>query len=123
MNDKGISDDLTAIAAQAAEQTMEKVHGAMGNYFSWLRQMASASPWGNTDLNKKLLKYAEQNIDAALTFAQKLGGAKNLSDVVKIQSEFVAMQFKSYNEQERELGEAYGKSMLSTTKMPFGTNQ
>ena len=58
MNDKGISDDLTAIAAQAAEQTMEKVHGAMGNYFSWLRQMASASPWGNTDLNKKLLKYA-----------------------------------------------------------------
>jgi hypothetical protein len=85
MSDKGISNDLTAIAAQ--------------------------------------LKYAEQNIDAALTFAQKLGEAKNLSDVVKIQSEFVAMQFKSYNEQAKELGEAYGKSIMSTTKMPFGTNQ
>jgi hypothetical protein len=120
-NDKGIPKDVTAIAEEAAEQTMEKVYGAMGNYFSWLRQMASASPWDNTDLNKKLLKYAEQNIGAALTFAQKLSKAKNLSDVVTIQSEFVAMQFNSYNEQARELGDVYGKSVMSAMKTPFGT--
>jgi hypothetical protein len=119
-NDKGIRSDLTAIAEEAAKQTMEKVHGAIGNYFSWLRQMASASPWGNTDLNKQLLSYAQQNIDAALTLAQKLSRAENLSDVVKIQGEFIAMQFKSYNEQVGELGDAYGKSVMNAMKTPFG---
>jgi hypothetical protein len=88
---------------------------------TWLRQMASASPWGINDLNKKLLNYAQQNIDAALTLAQKLSGAKDLSDVFKIQSEFVAMQFKSYNEQAGELGDAYGRSVMSAMKTPFGT--
>lgn len=121
-NDKGIPKDITAIAEEAAKQTMEKVHGAIGNYFSWLRQMASASPWGNTDLNKNLLKYAEQNIEAALTFAQEVSKAKNLSDVIKIQSEFVAMQFKSYSEQAGELGDAYGKSVMNAMKTPFGAS-
>ena len=120
--DKEIPRDLTAIAEEAAKQTMEKVHGAIGNYFSWLRQMASASPWSNTDLNKSLLNYAQHNIDAALMLAQKLSQAKNLSDVVQIQSEFVAKQFNSYSEQARELGDAYGKSVMNVMKKPFGTS-
>ena len=38
-NDKGLSNDLTAIAEQAIEQTMQRVHGAMENYFGSLRQI------------------------------------------------------------------------------------
>lgn len=116
--DKGPLDDLSAFAEQAAQQTMEKVHGALGNYFSWLRKMQSASPWGDTDLNKRLLKYAEQNIDAAFTFAQKLSQAKTVQDVVKIQTEFMQTQFDAFSEQAKQVGAAYGQSVKTAIKNP-----
>jgi hypothetical protein len=46
---------LTGMAEQLAEHSMEKAQGAMKNYFGWLQSAMSAAPWGNTDLNKKLL--------------------------------------------------------------------
>jgi hypothetical protein len=60
--------------------------------------------FANTDLNKKLLKYAEQNVDAAFTFAQKLSQAKNMQDVAKIQTAFMQTQSNALSEQAKELG-------------------
>jgi hypothetical protein len=72
---------------------------------------------GNTDLNKKPMSYA---ITAPLSFAQKLSQAKNLEDVVKIQTEFVRAQTDSFNEHAREIGEIYTKVATSATKTPVG---
>jgi hypothetical protein len=44
---------------------MEKAQGAMKNYFGWLQSAMLAAPWGNTDLNNKLLDYAAENTAAA----------------------------------------------------------
>jgi hypothetical protein len=44
---------------------MEKAQGAMKNYFGWPQSAMSAAPWGNTDLNNKLLDYAAENTAAA----------------------------------------------------------
>ena len=76
-------------ARQAAEQMTERTQEAIGNYFSWLQNAMQASPWGNTDLNRKLMSYATETTIAPLSVAQKLSQAKNLEDVVKIQTEFV----------------------------------
>ena len=111
-------DGLTANAEQAARQTMDIVHGALGNYFSWLRKMQSASPLGDTDLNKTLLKYAEQNVNAAFTFAQKLSQAKTLQEVIEIQTEFTQTQFNAFKEQAKDLGAAYTESAKGTKKTP-----
>jgi hypothetical protein len=97
-------DDLPEFAEQAAKQTMEAVHAAMTNYFSWLRKMQSATQWGNADLNKKLLKYAEQSIDAAFTFAQRLSKAKSMQDVAQIQTDFMQAQLTWFTEQAQDLG-------------------
>jgi hypothetical protein len=111
---------LTGMAEQLAEHSMERAQGAMKNYFGWLQSAMSAAPWGNTDLNKKLLDYAEENTAAAFEFVQKLTRAKNWEDVAKIQSEFMSTQLSSLNEQAKNIGETYTKTMGAATKTPFG---
>jgi hypothetical protein len=111
---------LTGIAEQLAAHSMERAQGAMKNYFGWLHSAMSAAPWGNTDLNKKLLDYAQENSAAALEFVQKLTKAKTLEDVVTIQTEFVSAQLNSLNDQAKDIGDACAKTVGAATKTPFG---
>jgi hypothetical protein len=105
-------------ARQAAEQMTERTQDVITNYFSWLQNAMQASPWGNTDLNKKLMSYTTETVTAPLSFVQKLSQAKNLEDVVKIQTEFVRAQTDSFNEHAKEIGEIYTKVATAATKTP-----
>ena len=108
-------EDLSAIA----KQTMEQTRGAMVSYFDFLEKSISASPWGGTDLSKKLKSYAEKNIATALGFAEKLSHAKDFQDLVRIQTEFVQTQSKSLGEQAKELGEISAKAAADAIEKPF----
>ena len=79
----------------------------------------SASPWANTDLNKKLLNYTTENVSAAFEFLQKLSQAKNMEDAVKIQTEFMSAQMNSFNEQVKNIGEIYTRT-TAAMRTPFG---
>jgi hypothetical protein len=111
--------DVFEPARRTAEQMTEGTQEMITNYFSWLQNAMQASPWGNTDLNRKLMSFAVQTVTAPLSFAQKLSQAKNLEDVVKIQAEFVRAQTDSFNEHAKEIGEIYAKVATSATKTPL----
>jgi phasin len=116
--------DPTGAVMEAAERTteatLEKAHEATENYLSWVEKTMAGSPWGNTDFSKKLVEYTTQNVNASFQFVQRLGQAKNFQDVVRLQSEFMETQFASFNEQAKNLSEAYTKAMAGITKgMPF----
>ena len=116
--DKRPNEHSPAYAEQAARQTMDVAHGTLATYFGWLRKMQSASQWGDTPLNKALLKYTEQNVDAAFTFAQKLSQAKNAEDAAKIQTEFMQTQFNAFSERFKNLGAAYTETAQGNEKTP-----
>jgi len=111
---------LTGMAEQLAEHSMDRAQGAMKNYFGWLQSAMSAAPWGNTDLNKKLLDYTEENTAAALEFVQKLTRAKNWEEVTKIQTEFMSTQLNSLNQQAKKISDAYTKTVGAVTNTPLG---
>ena len=117
--DKEPSEPLTGIATQTAEQITQRTQEAMESCFKWFQATMSDSPWGNTDLNKKLLSYATENISAAFGFLQKLSQAKNMEDVVKIQTEFMSAQMNSFNEQAKNIGEIYTRT-AAAMRTPFG---
>jgi hypothetical protein len=119
VKDKATSESLTGMAKQTAEQITGRTQEATENYFRWLQTTMSASPWSNTELNKKLLSYATKNVSAAFGFVQKLSQAKNLEDVVKIQTEFMTTQMNSFNEQAKNIGEIYTKT-AAAMRAPFG---
>jgi len=97
-------------------QIEERTKHAMETYFSWLQNAMSASQWSNVDLNKKLMSYATDNVTAAVGLVQKLSQAKNLEDVVKIQTEFMSKQLGSFNEQTRTMVEICTKAAQDMTK-------
>ena len=112
--------DAFQSARQAADRVTEGTQETITNYFSWLQNAMQACPWGNTELNKKLMNYATETFTAPLSFVQKFSQARNLEDVVKIQTEFVKAQMDSFNEHTKELEEIYTKVATSATKAPIG---
>jgi hypothetical protein len=111
-SDKEPFEDLSAIAAQ----TMEKTRGAMDNYFNFLQKTMSSYPWGGSELAGKLKGFAEQNIAASHEYVRKLSQAKNLQDVIQIQTEFMQTQLSSFAEQAQKLGEVYVKAATGAMK-------
>jgi hypothetical protein len=107
-------------ARQTAEKVTQGTQEAIANYFGWLQNVMHTSPWGNTDLNKKMMNYAIETVTAPLSLVQKLSQARNLEDVVKIQTEFVRERTDSFNEHAREIGEIYTRVATSATRTPAG---
>jgi hypothetical protein len=106
-------------ARQAAEQMTERTQETIANYFGWLQNVLQATPWGNTELNKKLMGYAVETVTAPLSFTQKLSQARNLEDMVRIQAEFVRAQTDSFNEHIKKIGEIYTNVATSATRTPI----
>ena len=100
-------------------QIEERTKHAMETYFSWLQNAMSAFPWSNTNLNRILLSNAAQNVTATFAFMHKLSQAKNLEEVVKIQTEFMNAQLSSLNDQAKVIGEIYTRAATAAAKTPF----
>jgi hypothetical protein len=97
-------------------QIEERTRHAMETYVKWLQNAMSASPWRNIDLNKKLLSYATDNVTAAVGLVQKLSLAKDVEQVVKIQTEFMSQQLNSFKEQTKTIVEICTKAAQGMTK-------
>jgi Phasin protein len=111
--DKEPFESLTTTAELITEPTMQ----AMENYVSWLQSAMSTFPWVDTDLNKKLMSHATENVTATFAFLRKLSQAKTFEDVTKTQMEFMSEQFLSFNEQTIIIREIYTK--MATMERPF----
>ena len=112
--DKEPFESLTGIEQDV--QITERTKHAMENYFSWLQNAMSASPWSNIDVNKKPMSYATENVTAAVGLVEKLSHAKNLEEVVTIQTEFMSKQLGSLNEQTKTIMEICAKAAQAATK-------
>ena len=112
-------EDWNANAQRTLEQTMEHTRGVLGQYFQFLEQTLSSYPSARTEFGEKLKSYAEKNIATAREYANKLSQAKDLQDVVRIQTEFMQMQFNAFGEQTKSLGEAFTKAATDAVKTPF----
>ena len=114
-NDKKSSKEPNVLAGQ----TMDQARVAMENYLNFFQKNMSAAPWAGTELNKKVADNAQKNVNSAFEFAQKLTHAKDLQDVVRIQTEFFQTQLKSLTEQAKDLGETATKAVTDAMKGPF----
>jgi hypothetical protein len=119
--DKEPFQSLTGIAQQTAEEIAKQTRRATETYFSWVQNAMSVFPWINTDLNRKLLSHATENVTAAVSFMQQLSRAKSLEDVSKIQADFMEKQMKLFSEQTKTVGEIT-QAAADAMKKPFGTS-
>ena len=57
------------------------------------------------DIGSKAIAYAEKNVQASLDYAQSLLKAKDLTEVMRLHSEYVQAQMRSLAEQASEMGQ------------------
>ena len=68
------------------------------------------------DVSSKAIAYAEQNVQASLDHAQSLLKAKDLTEVMRLHSEYVQGQMRSLAEQASEMGQVVGKAAMDAAK-------
>ena len=90
---------------QAANQAVGQMHG-----------QAQAAHTGASEIAHKSMEYAEQNVAATFDFAQKLMSAKDATEVMGLQSEFLGRQMQSLSAQVRDLGQSAAKLVVDATK-------
>ncbi|MGA9007948.1 MAG: phasin family protein [Xanthobacteraceae bacterium] len=71
------------------EQTMNQTQGEMGGYFSFVQNAFSAFPMTSPELVEKMKDYTEENMATSREFVKKLSRAKDLQDIVRIQSQYM----------------------------------
>lgn len=71
---------------------------------------------GAKDLNAMAFSYAEKNVQAALDYAQGLLHAKDISEVMRLQREYVQAQVRTLTEQASEMGHIMSRTAMDATK-------
>jgi phasin len=71
---------------------------------------------GAKDLSAKALAYAERNVQSSLDYAQSLLKAKDLTEIMRLHSEYVQGQMRSLAEQASEMGQAVSRAAMDAVK-------
>jgi phasin len=71
---------------------------------------------GAKDISAKAISYAEKNVQASLDYAQSLLHAKDLPEIMKLHSEYVQGQMRSFAEQASELGQVVSRTAIDAAK-------
>jgi len=92
-------------SVEQAKQAFDSFIAAASQAVSTFEGQAEAFRQGSDDVRRRAMTFAEQNVDASFDFAQRLVRAKDIQEVVRLQTEFVQNQIRTLTDQAKELGE------------------
>lgn len=71
---------------------------------------------GAKDIGAKALAFAEKNVQTSLDYAESLAHAKDLTEIMKLHSEYVQGQMRTLAEQASEMGQIVSRAAMEATK-------
>jgi phasin len=99
-------------ARKAFEKLLANAHQTAGS----LEEKGATVRAGAKDISSKAFSYAEKNVQASLDYAQSLLQAKDLTEVMRLHSEYVQSQMRSLAEQAAEMGRTVSKAAMEAAK-------
>jgi phasin len=106
-----------------AEASVDQARKAFEKFVASLQQTAGSIEErgatvraGAKDVSTKAISYAEKNVEASLDFAEKLLHAKDLSEVMRLHSEYVQAQMRALAEQASEMSQMVGRAAMDSVK-------
>ena len=99
-------------ARQAFEKFLASAQATAGT----IEERGATVRAGAKDVGAKAISYAERNVQASLDYAQSLLHAKDLSDVMRLHSEYVQAQMRSLAEQASEMGQIVSRAAMDAAK-------
>ena len=114
-----IPKDMRAMAEASFEQarkTFEKFVASAQAATGTIEERNTTAREGAKEITSKAVAYAEKNVQASLDYAQSLLKAKDLTEVMRLHSEYVQGQMRSLAEQASEMGQAVTKAAMDAAK-------
>ncbi len=71
---------------------------------------------GAKDISSTAISYAEKNVQASLDYAQALLHAKDLTEMMRLHTEYVQTQMRALAEQASEMGQIVSRAAIEATK-------
>lgn len=118
-NPFNVSPDIKALTEQSMEQARKAFEGFIGSAqqaVGTFQGQAAAAQTSAKDVGQKVMTFAERNVSASLDFAHRLVQAKDVNEVVRLQSEYVSAQMQALAQQAKELGESATEAMRKAGK-------
>jgi phasin len=106
---------MAEASVEQARKAFEKFVGAQTTADSIEERNATVRA-GARDVSNKAIAYAEKNVQASLDHAQSLLKAKDLSEVMRLHSEYVQAQMRALAEQASEISQTVGKAAMDAAK-------
>lgn len=121
-----MSDDRFEIPKEMrsmAEASFDQARKAFETFVSSAQQFTSSlESKGETvrasakDVSAKAVANAEKNVASSLEYAQKLLQAKDISEVLRLHTEYVQTQMKSLAEQATDIAQTVGRAAVEAAK-------
>jgi hypothetical protein len=117
--------DLPEQARALAEKNVEQASAAYGQFMDamsqamgmwWTALPANEMTSGFKAVQERALRFAKQNSDAAFQLATSLANARDVQDVVALQTQYAQAQMHTYALQAQELGRLLADALQKGTR-------
>jgi hypothetical protein len=91
-----------------AEKNIEQARAAYGQLMNFLTQAMGASSKASSEfraVQERAIQFARENADRSFALGRELARAKDVQEVLTLQSQFMQAQMQSYAAQTQELGQ------------------
>ena len=107
---------MAEASVEQARKTFERFLESAQTAAGTLEERGETVRAGAKDIGAKAIAYAEKNVQASLDYAQSLLHAKDLSEVMRLHSEFVQAQMRTLAEQANEMGQIVSRAAIDAAK-------
>jgi len=108
MTDPKIEMEVPLQIREFAKKSVDQTEKAISSFIDSASKSVALVPGPMTDIAKQTLAITEKNLKASFEHARKLIQAKDINEVMRLQSEFLRTQFAAATESLKKLG---GKSV------------
>ncbi|MGH6865320.1 MAG: phasin [Methyloceanibacter sp.] len=117
--DTTVPESVRALAEKTVNQTREAYErgkDALEEAIDALERSFDAAGQGAAAYNRKLIDISQRNLNSGFDLAKNLAGAKNLAEIVELQSAFLRNQFDVFANQASEIRALTTKIATDTTE-------
>ena len=114
-----IPKDMRSMAEASFDQArkaFEKFVATAQSTVGTIEQRGETVRAGAKDIGARAVSYAEKNVQASLDYAQSLLHAKDLTEIMRLHSEYVQAQMRSLAEQASEMGQIVSRAAMEVAK-------
>jgi phasin len=101
---------------EQARKTFEKFVASAQAATGTIEERNAAAAAGARDIGSKAIAYAEKNVQTSLDYAQSLLKAKDVTEVMRLHSEYVQGQMRALAEQASEMGQAVTRAAMDAAR-------